>query len=83
MLWSKVIFNVTWIFLHICFVIQGDYENDLAPQHTRNGTCVNDPLPVYLSVDIISFAIVPKEMYDSATNVIFQEMKKTICGFIC
>ena len=28
-------------------------------------------------------SIVPKEMYDSATNVIFQEMKKTICGFIC
>ena len=30
-----------------------------------------------------SNTIVPKEMYDSATNVIFQEMKKTICGFIC
>ena len=28
-------------------------------------------------------SIVPKEMYDSATNVIFQEMKKMICGFIC
>ena len=32
-----------------------DYEKDLAPKHTRNGERVNDPLPVYLSCEIVSF----------------------------
>ncbi len=32
-----------------------DYEKDLAPKHTRFGKRVDDPLPVYLGVDILSF----------------------------
>ena len=36
-------------------IVSGDYEKDLAPKHTRNGERVNDPLPVYLSVEILNF----------------------------
>ena len=32
-----------------------DYEKDLAPKHTVNGQRVDTALPVYLSVDILSF----------------------------
>ena len=32
-----------------------DYEMGLAPKHTIAGKRVEDPLPVYLSVDILSF----------------------------
>ena len=32
-----------------------DYEMGLAPKHTIAGKRVDDPLPVYLSVDILSF----------------------------
>ena len=32
-----------------------DYEKGLAPKHTIAGKRVDDPLPVYLSVDILSF----------------------------
>ena len=32
-----------------------DYEKALAPKHTINGERVDDPLPVYLSLDILSF----------------------------
>ena len=38
-----------------CVIFSEDYERDLAPKHTRNGTRVNDPLPVYLSSTILSF----------------------------
>ena len=37
------------------FTFSEDYEKDLAPKHTRNGERVNDPLPVYLSCEIVSF----------------------------
>ena len=32
-----------------------DYEKALAPKHTINGERVDDPLPVYISLDILSF----------------------------
>ena len=37
-----------------CLIV-GDYENDLAPKHTRKGVRVSDPLPIYLGVDILNF----------------------------
>ena len=39
-------------------VFYSDYEKDLTPKHTeksKNGTMINKPLPVYLSVDILDF----------------------------
>ena len=36
-------------------IFPGDYEKDLAPKHTENGKRVDKALPVYLSVDILSF----------------------------
>ena len=36
-------------------IIPSDYEKDLTPKHTENGKRVDKPLPVYLSVDILSF----------------------------
>ena len=47
-------------------------------------TCLKIDGHIYQHVALTFLrSIVPKEMYDSATNVIFQEMKKTICAFIC
>lgn len=36
-------------------IFPDDYEKTLAPKHTVNGKRVDDPLPVYLSLDILSF----------------------------
>ena len=36
-------------------VFPSDYEKDLAPKHTVNGRRVDEALPVYLSLDILSF----------------------------
>jgi len=36
-------------------IFPSDYEKDLTPKHTENGERVDKPLPVYLSVDILSF----------------------------
>ena len=36
-------------------IFPNDYEKGLAPKHTIAGKRVDDPLPVYLSVDILSF----------------------------
>ena len=47
-------YNIFLITFYI-FNISVDYEKDLAPKHTRNGERTNDPLPVYLSCEIITF----------------------------
>ena len=47
-------YNILFITFYI-FNIPVDYEKDLAPKHTRNGERTNDPLPVYLSCEIITF----------------------------
>ena len=47
-------YNIFLITFYI-FNIPVDYEKDLAPKHTRNGERTNDPLPVYLSCEIITF----------------------------
>ena len=36
-------------------VFPSDYEKDLAPKHTVNGKRVDEALPVFLSLDILSF----------------------------
>ena len=36
-------------------IFPDDYEKALAPKHTIGGQRVDDPLPVFLSLDILSF----------------------------
>ena len=51
-------------------IFPGDYEKDLAPKHTVNGQRVDDALPVYLSVDILSFdKIDTKDMMIGYNNI--------------
>ena len=56
-------------------IFPGDYEKDLAPKHTVNGQRVDDALPVYLSVDILSFdKIDTKDMMIGYICMIMLEM---------
>ena len=41
--------------LYLKVIFLSDYEKDLTPKHTENEEGVDKPLPVYLSVDILSF----------------------------
>ena len=44
-----------WQCFWLKVIFPSDYEKDLTPKHTENGERVDKPLPVYLSVDILSF----------------------------
>ena len=59
--------HTDYIFTQVIF--PSDYEKDLAPKHTENGERVDKALPVYLSVDILSFdKIDTREMFIEYVN---------------